>query len=193
MNDLEVINKALTSLDVAAVGSVYEDTEPARVMSALLPVCRRTVLEEFRWAYLTDIVELVPGSGTPPETYEHIWNFPSNAITVFAVYNKFKRPVDYRTLYHLGVHSIVTQVDEALAEIIVSVLNQELWTHDIQDALSVRLAHEACPRLTGNFPLASQLLEKYSLLIKNAAQHSVVKENSRVRTENYRRYLEVRK
>ena len=136
---------------------------------------------------------MVESTVEPPETYRYAWDYPTGIETIFAVYNKYDKPADYRTLLHENVRIIVTQDPEMLAEVIVSVTDQETWQYDIQDALSVRLAHEGCPRLTGNFPLAAQLLEKYSTLIRNASLHSVVQESDRSNRPAYMAYIKVRR
>ena len=192
MDDLQVVNKALTSLDVAQIGSLSEESEPARVMSALLPTVKRIVLKEFKWSFLSDIIDLVESTITPPDPYRYSWMYPDGIVTIFAVYTKYRKPVDYRTLLHSGIKIIVTNVDSAIVEVVRSITDQSTWEDDVQDALVTRLAHEGCPRLTGNFPLASQLLEKYGTLIRNASLHSVVEENARSNRKAYKSYIHVR-
>lgn len=63
MTDLEAANRALTLLAVEPVGALSENVKAARVVSALLPHCKRVVLSEFPWPFAMRTAPPCPAAG----------------------------------------------------------------------------------------------------------------------------------
>ena len=63
MTDLEAANRTLILLAVEPVGSLSENVKAARVVSSLLPHCKRVVLNEFPWPLAMRTAPLAPQPG----------------------------------------------------------------------------------------------------------------------------------
>ena len=174
MTDLEAANRALILLAVEPVGSLADHTKAARIMNALLPDCKKVVLNEFPWSFAMRI-EPLSGKGAGMGGYRNTFAYPSGALSVYRVYGDtdFRGVAEFRILGG----RIATNLDSGSVEYTAFIPDISLWPRQIAECLVTRLASDAATSLAGAPQLAMTLLEKYMRLAGIAAQTSVVEEN----------------
>jgi hypothetical protein len=193
MTDLEAANRALVMIGVEPIGSLSDRNKTARVISGLLPITKKVVLNEFPWNYALRIEPLVPKSGATVKGYSHVFQRPADALSVQRVYsdNGFSGTGDYRIVGD----SIGANIESGSVEYVAWVENLEDWPTHVQECLVTRLASDAAISLTGNGNLMQALLNKYMTLASHAAELSVTEENiANMRKAEYSRpnYVEAR-
>jgi hypothetical protein len=173
VTDLEAGNKALMLLGVAPIGSLSDNTQPARVISRLLDPAKRAVLSDFAWSFAIRLQPLY-GSATPaPAGYSRAYNYPADAVNLYAVYGPtpdIKIPF-LRAGRYVYTRDIVVSAKYTTAE---TDLNN--WSSGAAEALVNRLASDAAVALMSNPQLSLSLLEKYSALINAAKTNSLNEE-----------------
>ena len=175
MTDLEVVNRALTLIAVEPIGSLADSTKAARTMAALLPDCKKVVLNEFPWSFAMRIDPLVAAPGTPPAGYRNVFMYPDGALNIHRVYSgtDFRGVAEFRVLGEV----IAANVSSGSVEYTTYIPEVITWPRQIAECLVNRLASDAATALTGSPQLAMTLLEKYTMLARAASQTSVVEEN----------------
>lgn len=179
MTDLQAANKALTLISVEPIGSLSDNGKAARTMNALLPDCKRVVLNEFPWSFATRIEPLTDAAGTPPGGYLKLFAYPTGALSVNRVYSDtdFKGVAEFRVLNQGGGLVIAANVEAGNVEYTLDIQDLATWPMQIAECLVNRLASDAATALSGDARMAISLLEKYSALARAASQTSVVEEN----------------
>jgi hypothetical protein len=179
MTDLEVVNRALTLIGVEPIGTLSDNTKAARTMNALLPECKKVVLNEYPWSFATRIEELAAAGGTPPAGYSYLYAYPTGALNVTRVYSgtDFKGVAEFRVLGNGSSNVIAANVAGGKVEYTADVEDVGTWPRQIAECLCTRLASDAATALTGSPQLAMTMLQKYASLAQGAAQTSVVEEN----------------
>jgi hypothetical protein len=179
VTDLQAANKALTLISVEPIGSLSDNGKAARTMNALLPDCKRVVLNEFPWSFATRIEPLTDAAGTPPGGYLKLFAYPTGALSVNRVYSDtdFKGVAEFRVLNQGGGLVIAANVEAGNVEYTLDIQDLATWPMQIAECLVNRLASDAATALSGDARMAISLLEKYSALARAASQTSVVEEN----------------
>jgi hypothetical protein len=187
MTELEAVNKALGLLGVAPVGSLSDDIQAARVMSAIFESTKLAVLAEFPWSFASRREALVPASSgvTPAPGWMYAFEYPAGAAALYQVYDGRNEKLEY--VAENGRISAMRPA--ALAEYTVNPPMED-WPQLAAEAFVVRLASDACVTLDGNAQLAMTLLEKYRLMCQAARANSMNEENAPRRRRA--RYAEAR-
>lgn len=174
MTDLEAANRALVLIGVAPVGSLMDHSQAARVMNGLLLDTKKVVLNEFPWSFALRIEPLTPAAGAVAG-YEYVYKYPAGALNVQRVYDAtgFRGLAEYRVAN--GV--IGTHIPEGTIEYTAFVEDLDSWPRQVQECLCTRLASDAAMALSGSPQLMMSMLEKYTVLARQAAQGSIVEEN----------------
>lgn len=162
MTDLEAANRALTLLAVEPVGALSENVKAARVVSSLLPHCKRVVLSEFPWPFAMRTAPLVPQPG--PEA--GVFQYPTGALNVRRVIDLVNTSKPFRVEGPL----IYCDIQWGKAEYTADVQELGAWSVQVLECLTTRLASDAASTLTGSPQMAMSLLEKYAMLAKLAMQ-----------------------
>jgi hypothetical protein len=179
VTDLQAANRALTLLGVEPIGALTDNGKAARTMNALLPDCKRVVLNEFPWSFATRIDPLTDAGGIPPNGYLKLFAYPTGALSVQRVYSDtdFKGVAEFRVLDLGGSLAIAANVEGGSVEYTLDIQALETWPIQIAECLTTRLASDAATALAGDARLSISLLEKYAALARAASQTSVVEEN----------------
>jgi hypothetical protein len=175
MTDLDVVNRALVLMGVEQIGALTDNGKAARTMSALLPECKKVVLNEFPWSFAMRIEPLVATSGYVPPGYSMIFNYPAGALSIYRVYARdgYRGVAEFRVIDG----KIAANIHAGTVEYTGYVDSVDVWPRQIAEALCTRLSSDGALTLTGDQRLASGLFEKYMSLAQHAAQTSVVEEN----------------
>lgn len=168
MTDLEAANRALTLLAVEPVGALSENVKAARVVSSLLPHCKRVVLSEFPWPFAMRTAPLVPQPG--PDT--GVFQYPAGALNVRRVIDLVNSSKRFKVEGPL----IYCDIQWGKAEYTADVQDLGAWSVQVLECLVTRLASDAASTLTGSPQMAMSLLEKYAMLAKLAMQTAAAEE-----------------
>ena len=166
MTDLEVANRALILLAVEPVSSLNEDIKAARVVSALLPHCKRVVLNEFPWPFAMQTAPLRSGGEAG------VFQYPAEALSVCQVIDLVNSIKPFRVEGSL----IYSDIQWGKARYTADVQDLGQWPAQVLECLATRLASDAANALVGSPQLAMSLLEKYSMLVRAAMWTAVAEE-----------------
>ncbi len=170
MTDLEAANRALILLAVEPVDSLSDNVKAARIVSALLPHCKRVVLSEFPWPFAMRTAPLVPQPGAEVGVFQ----YPAGALNVYRVRDVANKEATFKVEGSL----IYCDIEWGKAEYTSDVPNLEAWSVQVLECLVTRLASDAANALTGAPQMAMSLLEKYAMLVRLAMQTAVVEEHA---------------
>ena len=168
MTDLEAANRALILLAVEPVNSLSENVKAARVVSTLLPHCKRVVLNEFPWPFAMRTASLVLHSG--PDA--GVFRYPAGALNVCQVIDLVNSVKPFRVEGPL----IYCDIQWGKAKYTADVQDLGQWPAQVLECLVTRLASDAANMLTGSPQLAMSLLEKYAMLVRLAMQTAAAEE-----------------
>lgn len=168
MTDLEAANRALTLLAVEPVGALSENVKAARVVSSLLPHCKRVVLSEFPWPFAMRTAPLVPQPGPDAGVFQ----YPTGALNVRRVIDLVNSSKRFKVEGPL----IYCDIQWGKAEYTADVQDLGAWSVQVLECLVTRLASDAASTLTGSPQIAMSLLEKYAMLVQAAARTAVAEE-----------------
>lgn len=166
MTDLEAANRTLILLAVEPVGSLSENVKAARVVSSLLPHCKRVVLNEFPWPFAMRTAPLAPQPGPDAGVFQ----YPAGALNVRRVIDLVNTSKPFRVEGPL----VYCDVQWAKAEYTADVQDLGAWSAQVLECLTTRLASDSANMLTGSPQLAMSLLEKYATLVRLAMQTAAV-------------------
>ena len=169
MTDLEAANRALILLAVEPVASLSENVKAARVVSTLLPHCKRVVLNEFPWPFAMRTAPLHP-NGEPG-----VFRYPADALNVCQVTDLVNSVKPFRVEGSL----IYSDIQWGKVTYTADVQDLGQWSAQVLECLVTRLASDAANALVGSPQLAMSLLEKYAMLAQAAAQTAVVEERTK--------------
>lgn len=179
MTDLEAANRALILLAVEPVDSLSENVKAARVVSALLPHCKRVVLSEFPWPFAMRTAVLVPQPGAEVGTYQ----YPAGALNVYRITDVVNKNATFRVEGNL----IYCDIEWGRVTYTSDVSDLNAWPAQVLECLVTRLASDAANSLSGAPQMAMSLLEKYVMLVQAAVKTAVVEEQAeQPRNTDYR-------
>lgn len=168
MTDLEAANRALILLAVEPVDSLSENVKAARVVSALLPHCKRVVLSEFPWPFAMRTAPLVPQPGPNLGVFQ----YPAGALNVYRI----RDIVNNERIFRVEGNLIHCDIEWGKVEYTADVSDLGSWSVQVLECLVTRLASDASNALTGSPQISMSLLEKYGLLVRLAMQTAAVEE-----------------
>ena len=171
MTDLEAANRALILLAVEPVNSLSENVKAARVVSALLPHCKRVVLNEFPWPFAMRTASLVLHAGPDAGVFQ----YPAGALNVCQVIDLVNSVKPFRVEGAL----IYSDIQWGKVRYTADVQDLGQWPAQVLECLVTRLASDAANALVGSPQLAMSLLEKYAMLAQAAARTAVVEERTK--------------
>jgi hypothetical protein len=183
MTDLEAANKALMLLGVATIGSLNDGTQAARVVGGLLAPAKLAVLSDFAWPFALRLQALTPSSSTPPAGYSYSYQYPADAVNLYAVYSD---DPDVKMPFLRSEQCVYTKSPAGGAIYTAAKTDLGKWGAGATEALVNRLASDAAIALQSDAQLSMSLLEKYRMLLMSAEGGSKSEEYShQIRPTHY--------
>ncbi len=157
---LEIVNYALRRLGCEAIGSLYDDSKRAKVMSTLYEVARKDTFELYPWSFSLARATLTADATAPAFGYAARFVLPSDFITVVSEYNdqEYKREGNY-LLSDASTLNIIYINDES---------NTSVYTAAFVKAFALTLALEASYALNQDKALNKQLAEEKFRVVEDA-------------------------
>lgn len=174
-SDVSICNRALHKLGAAAIISLDDNNEKARVMKTAYEPVRRSELRLHRWRFSIKRVSLPALSTAPDSDYLHAYELPGDFLRLIegADVSSTADLTDYRTgasaLYSLEGRRILTSLAAPLSiRYIADVTDTQLMDSAFTEVLSARLALECCERITGSAALEDTLRRGYRMAVREA-------------------------
>lgn len=184
MTDLECANRALNMLGVAPIGSMYDDTQAARIISGILPLSKKAVLSEFAWSFALKLITLNQVIAALPPGFSVTFSIPSDVENIIQVYRgrltieELSRRTSLVKLNYIVQNNVIcTNEKDCSLEYTYSNMDLPSWSSAASEALAVRLASDAAAALTGGLQNGITLLQKYQYMAQNAVGRSAAQED----------------
>lgn len=196
---VQIWNLALGHLAQTPVGSDTEETPQAEALARVWDIARLAALSEIPWSFCTVKAELSElASFTPPENWIYGYQYPTNAVRVWKVYDPvllggFMSPVstppvypwpdtkkylktgsEFRVLYDptLNKKAVCTNVEDAIGEYTYNLSDVTLYDAAFVDALGYKLAALIAMPMTGDTQVAINMGKLYQNAIAEAKRLS---------------------
>ncbi|MCH8476373.1 MAG: hypothetical protein LAT56_00310 [Wenzhouxiangella sp.] len=179
-----IINQALLRLSENTVEDLETTTQESALMAKqMLPIVMDEATAEWEWSFATVTQELAPADGVAeaPEDMIRVLSISPPTATWRMVGRDIETNESEPSLTY--IRSLV-EYDEESGDPVV-----DAWvTPKFQIAVACRLASEIAGKVTGNMQLASQLMQEYMVLVRQArSQDSLGAEGPDDEPEDWRK------
>ena len=184
----EIINLALAKLGSATISDWSDATKEGRIATAVFTNTREWLQEKFPWNFCLNRVELTSGSngysaisdGNKYDEYEYYWTFNSTGNTLsdcLRVYEIVENPLIKWAVEQNKLYSTVTPI---VTRYIKKVTDPTKFPPAFTYALSLAIAIEIAPVLTGSRDLRTVLKNEFIGEIQNAYLLNAIEGRSRI-------------
>lgn len=152
---IKVMNAALVQIGVNSISSFLENSLAARTGNALFADILEAELAGYPWRFARDRVKLSLSDAPPPPPWSAVYQFPTGALAVHAVYEG-----DQKTIFDRFGQKIVTMTPadpprEIWAEVTMTV-GPDQWAGYFRRAFTLALASALVMPLTEDQSLAEK-------------------------------------
>ena len=180
MDKIEIVNVALGRIGVAAIESMNEASEAARIASRYYELTRKLVLRKFPWGFATRRVQLAQLEDVP-EDFKYAYRYPADVLYLRGMYNEyFDKPIHdhyYKIISDKNGKVLLSNVPFASIEYTADITDATLFDSQFADAVSWKLAAEIAYVLTGNLNLAQYALQSYNAYMNEAMGNDAEEDN----------------
>jgi len=155
---VDIYNMALSHLGVGSeVASTTEQSEEARACNRFYDVARQQTLRSSPWPFATKIAALGLVQEDPNEEWAYSYQYPSDCLRVRRILSGIRNDapenrIPYRIAYGTAGAVLFTDREEAEIEYTVDVTEENRFSADFVNMLSLLLAAFIAPRVTGGDP-----------------------------------------
>lgn len=171
MDKIQIVNIALGRIGVAAIESLFEASEAARVASRYYDIDRQLVLRKYPWGFATRRVQLAQIE-TKPNDYKYAYRYPADVLYLRGMYNEyFDKPIheqNYKILSDKSGKVLYTDVPHAYIEYTADLEDVSLFDPQFSECLAWKLASDIAFALTGNLQMMQNALQAYNAYVNEA-------------------------
>lgn len=176
LTEVDIMNRALTKLGERTIASRTENNERARVMDAIYEPVRDDLLRENPWNFAIVEDTLAADPVAPAYGFAKRFAFPADMLYMIATEN--------RTPYRLIGNFIHSAADNSLnIRYVARITDASQFDTGFTEALALKLAHEAAPRLSENTSQQDLLFRDYNLALIKAKKFDGQEDDPRVAPE----------
>ncbi len=177
LSQVQIVNKALTTLGQDRVIAITDDTEAARVMRALWDMTRDALLAAFPWKFAIKRASLPALADVPAGTEWSLqYALPEECLRLVQVGES------YPSYYNPGFESFVLEGGNILTNesaplfvrYVQRVENVGLWPVLFGQTMAARLAVDACEKLTTSTGKQQSAAQAYELTLREARRQSAI-------------------
>jgi len=180
-SQVAIVNKALLSINVAAISSMTESTEKAENASRIYDSVLDEVLREHSWGFATVIETLAALSGEVASGggWDYLYAYPPNCVRIRRLYSETAstHPTgsEYREMLSptTMTRALAANISPAYVEYTYRVSDPNNYDSKFIEAFSLKLAAYLAPTLCGNPSLGNDRLQQYFIAISEAKRHDL--------------------
>lgn len=156
-----IANAALALLgDDISIISFSDDTKAGRYVSLMYPQALDFVLRTYPWRFALKRWSLPKTTEKPVYGYENVFVYPSECLRVIKVDGNWSYTVEGNRIY--------SEADTFNFTGIQRITDTAKFDSSFTYALTLYLAAQLCPAITGDLSLQKSLLEQYNLYVEQA-------------------------
>ncbi len=183
-SQIAIYNLALSHIGIGTeVASITERSQEALALNRFYVTTRDAVIRAFLWPFATKIVTLGLVEADPNDEWGYSYRYPSDCLFFRRVLSGIRNDtrqsrVPCKIASDSSGQLVYTDSESAQAEYTARITDAGLYPADFELALSLRLASQVAPRLTGGdpFKLGERSLALYNFHIATA-EASATSEN----------------
>lgn len=177
LTEVNIMNRALTKLGERTIASRTENNERARVMNTIYEPVRDDLLRENPWNFAIVEDTLAADPVAPISTrFTARFAYPADMLYMISTEN--------RSPYRLIGNFIHSSADNSLIiRYIARITDASQFDTGFTEALALKLAHEAAPRLSENTSQQDLLFRDYNLALIKAKKFDGQEDDPRVQPE----------
>ena len=174
MTSTDICNIALAYIAKNRITSLDDNTEEARQCKLFYNHCRKQLLRSYTWGFARKHTVLAKLTDTV-RGWLYVYAYPRNCLAVRFVYNKEGAAVKEtdREQFEIcittsNVQAICCDIENALMEYTVDVIDSSVFSDDFVEALSRLLSSKIALKLTGNAGVVEQQYKFFELATQQA-------------------------
>lgn len=180
MDKIQIVNVALGRIGVAAIESLSEASEAARVTDRYYDLTRQLVLRKYPWGFATRRTQLAQLE-TKPSDYKYAYRYPPDVLYLRGVYNEYyDKPIHdhhYKILSDKSGKVLYSDVPYASIEYTADIEDATLFDAQFVEAFAWKLAAEIAFILTGNMGIAQNAVQAYNAYVNEAMGNDAEEDN----------------
>lgn len=180
MDKIEIVNIALGRIGVAAIESMGEASEAARVATRYYELTRQLVLRKHPWGFATRRTQLALLE-TKPEDYKYAYRYPADVLYLRGMYNEyFDKPIHshhFKIMSDKSGKVLCTDIPHAYIEYTANIEDATLFDAQFVEAFAWKLAAEMAFILTGNMGIAQNAVQAYNAYVSEAMGNDAEEDN----------------
>lgn len=180
MDKIQIVNVALGRIGVAAIESLSEASEAARVATRYYDLTRQLVLRKYPWGFATRRTQLAQLE-TKPNDYKYAYRYPADVLYLRGIYNEYyDKPVHdhhYKILSDKSGKVLYSDVPHASIEYTADIEDATLFDAQFVEAFAWKLAAEIAFVLTGNIGIAQNAVQAYNAYVNEAMGNDAEEDN----------------
>jgi hypothetical protein len=182
---IEIVNRALFKLGALPLASMGDNNKQARIMSGLWDTVRKSELRRNLWSFAIKRGSLPALAQTPAWGYTTSFQLPADCVRLVQVNDLYISPseVDYRTMddspYAIEGNTLLASFPAPLkVRYVADITDPGAFDALFVEALSAKLAYEACEGITQANEKKNVASEDYKAAIKAAAMVNAIEKPS---------------
>lgn len=164
VSETDICNNALLKLDARTITSLSDNTKEAVQCNVLYEQIRDDVLAAHPWNFAIRQSSLARLVATPTFEFDYKFTLPSDCLRVIKAVDSSEDKVAFK-IKGRDLHSDESGID---IEYIKRVTDTAIFSPQFVDTLATRLAAELAYSLSGGETRAGNLLQQYSVKLKEA-------------------------
>lgn len=180
-SQVQIVNQALTKLGAARITSMDDNTNSARVMSAIYDIKRDAELAACPWTFAIKRASIPASTTEPAFGWAYSYPLPSDFLSLVQVGEDYTfYETDTGALFEVEGGAILTDESSPLdIRYVYRVTNPGLYPALFVEALACRLAAEACEQLTQNLSKREAAWAEHKQAIRQARRTNAIEQPPR--------------
>ena len=174
MDNIEIINLALSNINAENIDSLSENTNESLAAKLFYDPVRRSVLQKYNWAFATKTARLALIEETPIN-YSYAYQLPSDYIKIINITPLSEAYSEEGNVYPYIIQgrTLLCDLEEVYISYIYDIKDTNQFDDLFIDAFSHLLASRMAMRITGDRDLQVTELQLYDSLISASGAASL--------------------
>jgi hypothetical protein len=176
LSQVQIVNKALTTLGQDRVISINDDTEAARVMRSLWEITRDTLLAGFPWKFAIKRAELPALADAPLGTQWALqFALPEECLRLVQVgEDAWNYRATFESFALEGGNVLTNEAAPLFVRYVQRVENTGLWPVLFGQTMAARLAVDASEKLTTSSTKSQAAAVAYEVALREARRQNAI-------------------
>ncbi len=192
ISEVDVCNRALKYLSAGRIDSLEDNTAKAKACLTVFYSVRDSVLADYPWSFATHILQPTLINSEILVGWLYLYAIPANCLAIRKLFldtsSTNPDPIEYEECVSPTtlVRAVAVNYEDPYLRYTRQIADPSLWSVKFADVLSMKLAAEIGPEVTGKQEAGTEAAKQYRAMVSEAERlEDSTKHIDKIRTSSY--------